>query len=156
MARGLSCVNLCRSQNPGAFPSCVPARNGGGMTLCMFSHTREDRIILHVEKAKTCRAVLRKKLFQLREGKKKKNKPEKPHRRPLLCLHRTYLIIQCLQTISTKFSLSYSMPDHSCMKQRKPVINDQRHWKTVEILPQAARPFPVERIFCNCLFLADN
>lgn len=48
------------------------------------------------------------------------------------------------------------MPDHSCIKQRKPVISDQRHWKTVEILPQAARPFPVKRIFCNCLFLADN
>lgn len=128
------------------------------MTLCMFSHTREDRIILHVENAKTFRAVLRNKLFQLREGKRKtkKAKPEKPHRQPLLCLHRTYLIIQCLQTISVKFSLSYSMPDHSCLKQRKPAISDQRHWKTVEILPQAARPFPVERICCNCLFLADS
>lgn len=48
------------------------------MTLCMFSHTREDRIILHVEKAKTFRAVLRKKLFQLREGKKKKTNQKNP------------------------------------------------------------------------------
>lgn len=59
------------------FHSALRARSGGGMTLCMFSHTREDRIILHLEKAKTFRAVLRNKLFQLREGKKKKKPNQK-------------------------------------------------------------------------------
>lgn len=59
------------------FHSALHAKSGGGMTLCMFSHTREDRIILHLEKAKTFRAVLRNKLFQLREGKKKKSQTRK-------------------------------------------------------------------------------
>lgn len=99
---GLGYVNSAEVEIQEPFCPALRARGGGEMTLRMFSQTREDRIILHLEKAKAFRAVFRKNLFQPREGKgrEKKAKPEKPHRQPLLCLHKTYLIIQCLQTVS--------------------------------------------------------